>query len=319
METARRVQAHLLPPPEVRLGCVQVAGRSLPSGPVGGDVYDVRLLADDRVGVLVVDLSGHNVAAALHTAMVRAIVWREAEQADGPGEVLARLNERLCQDLPDEHFATAFFGWFDLRSSRLRYANAGHPPALLRQSTGHSRELGPTMSLLGILPDLLGSEAAVEVGPGSRLLVYTDGLTETEGPRGDLWGACELATLLETEGPADPMQLIDRILEQVAAFRGERSQGDDLTVMLAAYDPATATRREEECRSDRGLDSPEPAPYASIIPFAHDGREAVGYDGPVLRCGPSHGRGFSCAHRGGNSLADQSTRRRSEVSITQDS
>ncbi len=285
METARRVQAHLLPPPELRLGCVQVAGRSLPSGAVGGDVYDVQLLPGDRVGVLVVDLSGHNVAAALHTAMVRAIVWREAEQADGPGEVLARLNERLCQDLPDEHFATAFFGWFDLRSNRFRYANAGHPPALLRHATGHSHELGPTMPLLGILPDLLGSEAAVEVGPGTRLLVYTDGLTETIGPQGDLWGTRELATLVETEGPTAPIRLIDRILEQVAAFRGERSQGDDLTVMLAAYGPVSATRgkEEEERRSDRGLDSPELEPYASVTPLAHGGREQTGYDGPVVR------------------------------------
>ena len=143
METARRVQAHLLPPPDLRLGCVHVAGRSLPSGPVGGDVYDVRLLPGGRVAVLVVDLSGHNVAAALHTAMVRAIAWREAEQADGPGEVMARLNERLCQDLPDEHFATGFFGWFDPGSNRLLYANAGHPPALLQDAAGPLASWGP--------------------------------------------------------------------------------------------------------------------------------------------------------------------------------
>ena len=99
-------------------------------------------LPGDRVGVLVADLSGHNVAAALHTAMVRAIVRREAEQAASPGEVLARLNDQLVRDLPDEHFATAFLGWFDPHAGRLDYANAGHPPAALREPDGRVHRAG---------------------------------------------------------------------------------------------------------------------------------------------------------------------------------
>ncbi|MHB8879181.1 MAG: PP2C family protein-serine/threonine phosphatase, partial [Myxococcaceae bacterium] len=118
MATAERVQSGLLPSERVRLGGFEFVGRCIQAGPVGGDVYDVRLLPDGRVGLLVADLSGHNVAAALHTAMVRAIVWREAADAACPGEVLSGLNSQLAENLPEEHFATVFFGWLDLRHGR---------------------------------------------------------------------------------------------------------------------------------------------------------------------------------------------------------
>lgn len=237
METARRVQAHLLPPPEFRLGCLEIAGRCLPAGPVGGDIYDVQLLPGDRVGVLVADMSGHNVAAALHTAMVRAIVWREAEHAKTPGEVIVRLNERLCQDLPGEHFATAFFGWFDPSSNRLHYASAGHPSAFLQARAGSPRELEATGPLLGVLSDLPDTDASVEVAPGDRLLVITDGLTETESPEGKQWGTAGIVALLGAEAPAKPRRLVEEIFGRAVAFRREGSQQDDLTVLLATYDP----------------------------------------------------------------------------------
>jgi HAMP domain-containing protein len=93
LDAAHRVQSHSLPPSCFELGGVRIGGRCIQRGPVGGDVYDVRLLPGERVAILVADLSGHDVSAALNTAMLRSIVWREAEQAESPAEVLARLNE----------------------------------------------------------------------------------------------------------------------------------------------------------------------------------------------------------------------------------
>jgi sigma-B regulation protein RsbU (phosphoserine phosphatase) len=237
LEAAHRVQSHLLPPPHLRVGCLEVASRCIQSGPVGGDILDVRLLPGDRVAILVADLSGHDIAAALHTAMLRSIVWQEAEQAKTPGDVLARLNERLCEDLPGGHFATVFFGWFDLHADRLHYANAGHPSALLKSPVGPLRELASTGPLLGVLPDLSDLDASVEVSPGARLLVVTDGLTETRDPGGRLWGADELAPLVAAEGPAEPVRLVEEILRRAAAFRRGGSQEDDVTILLARYDP----------------------------------------------------------------------------------
>jgi serine phosphatase RsbU (regulator of sigma subunit) len=237
LEAAHRVQSHLLPPPHLRVGCLEVASRCMQRGPVGGDVLDVRLLPGDRVAILVADLSGHDIAAALHTAMLRAIVWREAEHATTPGEVLARLNERLCKDLPEGHFATAFFGWFDPLADRLYYANAGHPSALLKPPAGRPRELESTGPLLGVLPDLSDLDASVEVSPGARLLVVTDGLTEARGPMDKLWGSGELTILVAAEESAEPVWLVEEILRRAVAFRQGGPQEDDMTVLLARYDP----------------------------------------------------------------------------------
>jgi serine phosphatase RsbU (regulator of sigma subunit) len=237
LEAAHRVQSHLLPPPHFHLGCLEVAGRCVQKGPVGGDVLDVRLLAGDRVAILVADMSGHDIAAALHTAMVRAIVWREAEQAKTPGEVVARLNELLCRDLPGEHFATAFFGWFDPHANRLHYANAGHPSALLQTPAECLVELASTGPILGLMPDLSKFDASAELKPGSRLLVITDGVTETRAPGGDLFGATELVNLLVGDGACEPNRLVEEILARGVSFRQGEPQQDDVTVLLARYDP----------------------------------------------------------------------------------
>jgi serine phosphatase RsbU (regulator of sigma subunit) len=241
LEAAHRVQSHLLPLPHFHLGCLEVASRCMQKGPVGGDVLDVRLLASDRVAILVADLSGHDIAAALYTAMLRAIVWREAEQVEPPGEVLCRLNQQLCRDLPTGHFASAVFGWFDPAAGRLVYANAGHPPSYLRSPEGQLRELEGTGCLLGLVPEADYSSLAVEIQPGSQLFVYTDGLTEAIDSQGRLWGAGELAALLESSEPEHPERVVDRILERLVQFRGERPQEDDVTAVLAVFAPDPST------------------------------------------------------------------------------
>jgi sigma-B regulation protein RsbU (phosphoserine phosphatase) len=238
LEAARQVQSHLLPPPVFRLGCLEVAGVCIPKGPVGGDVYDVRPLPGDRVGVLIADVSGHNVAAALHTALVRAVVWREAELADSPGEVMARVNERLCHDLPDEHFASAFFGWFDPHSGSFCYANAGHPPAYLRSPRGEIHELTKSSTLLAIVSGVAYESTSVPVESGALLVIYTDGVMETRNPQGVFYGTSELIAKFRSDGPDSPAEALEGMLNRVASFRGGGPQEDDVTLMIARYDPA---------------------------------------------------------------------------------
>jgi sigma-B regulation protein RsbU (phosphoserine phosphatase) len=177
--------------------------------------------------------------------MLRAIVWREAEQADSPGEVLCRLNGQLCRDLPGGHFASAVFGWFDPATGRLLYANAGHPPSYLRSPGEPLRELEGTGCVLGLIPEAEYSSLAVETQPGSQLFVYTDGLTEANDPQGRLWGTEELVALLESSGPERPDRVVDRVLERLMQFRGERPQEDDMTVMLAVFVPVPSNPTQD--------------------------------------------------------------------------
>lgn len=232
LETARKVQDQMLPPAALRLGGVEFAGRCVSKGMVGGDLFDVQLLHDGRVALLVADLSGHDVAAALHTAMLRAIAWREAEAAVSPGEVLAKLNERLGRNLPEEHFATAFLGYYDPGSGVLQYANAGHPPALLRRDEGPVVELGDTGPMLGVVADADYGDEVVEMPPGAWLAVFSDGLTETAARDGRLWGPSGAATIL-AQGAATPTAMLERVAEAAGRHRGGAPPQDDLTIVIA--------------------------------------------------------------------------------------
>jgi serine phosphatase RsbU (regulator of sigma subunit) len=230
LEAAREVQVQMLPPAHLELGCLEVASCSLPRGLVGGDVCDVQLLSGGRVGLLVADLAGHDVAAALHTAMLRAFAWQEAEDLASPGEVLARLNRRLCRNLPGERFATAFFAIYDPTSRVLSWANGGHPPALLRQAP-LTRELEPTGPILGILPEAIYGQGEWTLRAGDRVAIFSDGLTEAPGATGQLWGADGIARILSTDGVGSTERAA-RILEDVSAFRGGAAAQDDVTLLL---------------------------------------------------------------------------------------
>jgi sigma-B regulation protein RsbU (phosphoserine phosphatase) len=184
--------------------------------------------------MLVADLSGHDVSAALNTAMLRSIVWREAEYAKSPGGVLARLNDQLCRDLPSEHFATAVFAWFDTQESRLHYANAGHPSSYLGLLSGSWQELESGGPVLGIIPESDYPSHIIDLVQGSRLFVYTDGVTETRNPQGQFWGTGELLAILETSLSNDPCRVVERVLDAIERFRGNGPQEDDVSLMLAS-------------------------------------------------------------------------------------
>lgn len=270
LEAAREVQAQMLPPPHVELGGLEVVSYSLPRGLVGGDVCDVQLLSGGRVGLLVADLAGHDVAAALHTAMLRAFAWQEAEVLASPGEILSRLNQRLCLNLPGERFATAFFAIYDPGSGRLSWANGGHPPPLLRQGA-LTRELEPTGPLLGILPEAIYGHGECTLTVGDRLAIFSDGVTETQDPAGHLWGADGVACALATEGPRST-ERVTRILDGAAEFRGGSATQDDVTLLLVEVlqvtsspaGPVDNAARRASREGDGGPPAPRASPNASL-------------------------------------------------------
>jgi serine phosphatase RsbU (regulator of sigma subunit) len=168
--------------------------------------------------------------------MLRSIAWREAEHAGSPGEALGRLNEQLCRDLLDEHFASAVLAWIDLANGRLHYANAGHPTSYLEMPSQGWRELESSGLVLGLVSGAEYASLVLELAQGSRLFVCTDGVTEAHDPQGRIWGTHELLSLLESSRSRDPSQVLDRILQRLAQFRNAQPQDDDVTVMLAILD-----------------------------------------------------------------------------------
>jgi sigma-B regulation protein RsbU (phosphoserine phosphatase) len=234
LEIARGIQTSLLPRSAPAIPGHFLAGRNLPSESVGGDYFDFVPLPGGRWAIIVADVSGHGIPAGLVMAGFRAEVRAGLRHHDEPRAVLAEANRTLCGELAPEFFVTAFLGVYSPPSGTLVYTNAGHEPGLLVRQEGvdllHEGGL-----ILGAFPEAEFRQATVHVERGSRLLLYTDGLSEGGDPWGGQLGVEGVVRLLrevESAGtpPAEvPARMLDRA-EAMAALPPD--EADDRTLVL---------------------------------------------------------------------------------------
>jgi serine phosphatase RsbU (regulator of sigma subunit) len=231
LELSRQIQTEMLPHASLRLGAAEIKGLSIPAREVGGDFFNYFALPDGRLALLVGDVSGKGVSAALLMANVQATL-----RARLPLETeLARLADGLDREIdantPRGVYLTLFLGILDVDRGLLRYVNAGHNPQFLLHAAGGIQPLSSTGMPIALYPSQGYSESVVDIGRGDLLFFYTDGLVETENASGDMFGAERLQRLLE----ATHKQGVDRILEEVEtsvrAFRGDAEPFDDATMM----------------------------------------------------------------------------------------
>ena len=200
----------------------------------GGDYYDFAVLADGRLGILVADASGHGASAAVLMAMTRTLLHLVTEHSLAPDLVLARLNREMGRLLPPGWFVTACYAVLDPPSGSLEYSLAGHsPPLVMRAATGSHERLpfsgGP---LLGPFPQVAYESAHALLAPGDALVLYTDGLTETEDPEGRMLGEAAIRSALESAPSLAPDAIRARMLDCVERHRGGAPATDDLTVLV---------------------------------------------------------------------------------------
>jgi sigma-B regulation protein RsbU (phosphoserine phosphatase) len=202
-----------------------VTGHSIPAGSVGGDWYDFVPLSDGRWGLVLADVAGKGTAAALLMAATRGILRSLAEAECSPGEVLTKLNRLLVEDLPPARFVTMIYGVLDPASRTFAFANAGHlPPVLVNEDGARllSTEKGMPLGLtLGSF-----SECTVSLGKGSRLLLYSDGITEATNANDEEYGAHRLMSHLAKSDAS-----LESIFADVHAFTNGTGLYDDATAI----------------------------------------------------------------------------------------
>jgi sigma-B regulation protein RsbU (phosphoserine phosphatase) len=225
-QEAQRIQQALLPKISPYIPGYCVSGFSIPAGAVGGDWYDFIQLEDGRWGIVLADVSGKGMAAALLMSATRGMLRSLAEACCSPSEVLTRLNRLLVQDLPSGKFVTLIYGVFDPKKGQLTFANAGHLPPLVLTKAGPKfveTEAG--------LPLGLGcgefSESTIQLEPEARLVFYSDGITEATDPAGEEFGSEGLRIHLRGQS-GSPQSL----LETVRRFANGRGLADDATVVM---------------------------------------------------------------------------------------
>ncbi len=231
LEVARRIQLSILPAEFPTSQNFQVAARYVPMTSVAGDFYDFIVANDRQAGLLIADVSGHGVPAALIASMVKLAATSQRAQAADPSSFLAGMNTALLGNTQNQ-FVTAAYVHLDSESQELRYSAAGHPPMLLLRQ-GSVQPIEENGLMLAAFDFAKYSNAAHRLEPGDRLLLYTDGIVEAADASGQFFGQNSLSALLCQTSTLSPSEAADRIIASVA--RWAVSQDDDLTVLVCDY------------------------------------------------------------------------------------
>jgi phosphoserine phosphatase RsbU/P len=184
-----------------------------------------------QTGLLIADVAGHGVPAAMIASMVKMAASSQRENVADPGALLSGMNAVLCGNT-QKQFVTAAFVYLDAESGTMRYSAAGHPPMLLLRG-GRVTDVEENGLLLAAFSFATYSTTVHSLEPGDRLMLYTDGIVEAENTGADEFGRDRLGALMLETAQLSPQQAVDRIVEVVQ--RWEKAQGDDLTVLLCDY------------------------------------------------------------------------------------
>jgi sigma-B regulation protein RsbU (phosphoserine phosphatase) len=230
LEIARRIQTSILPEAMPELAGLRIAAHYVPMSEVAGDFYDFLVVDQWRLGVLIADVSGHGVPAALVASMVKVAIAAQTEHAEDPARVMAGLNAVLSGKLQGQ-FVTAAYLFLDLESGTGRYSAAGHPPLLHYRAADRSiDDVVENGLILGIMPFASYQTRALSLGSGDRFLLYTDGVLEAD-QNGEEYGAARVRRVLSQPLSADE---ICRSLGREINDWSQGVAGDDVTIVAVA-------------------------------------------------------------------------------------
>lgn len=231
LELARRIQLSILPGAFPPSRAFAVAARYVPMTSVAGDFYDYLAGDDEQAGLLIADVSGHGVPAALIASMVKMAASSQRALAAEPDRVLAGMNAALYGNT-QQQFVTAAYVHLDARAAVLRYAAAGHPAMMLLREN-EVVEVMENALVLGLLPEVAYTCLEFALRTGDRLVLYTDGLVEASNASDEMLGDGRLMEMVKETAAMTPAQAADTILVRVQGWG--RVQEDDLTVLICDY------------------------------------------------------------------------------------
>jgi len=234
LSIAREIQLTLLPAKLPGSGWFLAAGSSHACFQVGGDYYDVMELSDTMWGVVVVDVSGKGVSAAITTSLLQGAFFATAGRESQLSELMSRINRYLCERLQLRNYATLFYCTVQ-KDGEMRWINAGHCPPLVVRAEGKIELLPASGCPVGLFPAAVFGQEETRLRRGDKLVIYTDGVSEAENPSGQQYGEDRLHALVEKNASASGIKIHQKIIDDVAVFTGEAPQSDDITLVILEY------------------------------------------------------------------------------------
>ena len=235
LNIARDIQQALLPPAMPSEGWFLAAGSSQACFQVGGDYFDVIEIEPDRWGAVLVDVSGKGVSAALLTSLLQGAFFSATSSSHSLSQSVARINRYVSGRSRHARFATAFCVVLQ-RDGALTWVNAGHCAGLLTRASGAVEWLEPTGCPIGLFEEAEFPSKVLQLEPGDRLVIYSDGVSEAASFSNDRYGEQRLGEFVQANRALAPAELHRRLIDEVAAFTQGAEQADDLTVLILGYE-----------------------------------------------------------------------------------
>ena len=255
LDLAKRIQEDMLPtifPPFPERKDFDVYASMIPAKEVGGDFYDYFLIDDDHLCIIMADVSGKGVPAALFMMASKILLKTTAMAIPEPGKILARVNNQICSNNSLEMFVTAWLGILELSTGKLTAANAGHEYPIIRQHGGRYELYRDKHGfVMGGMEGMEYKEYEVLLKPGSEVFLYTDGVTEATSEKNEQFGTKRLLESLNSGLAPELKGVLERVNDAVDVFVGDAPQFDDITMLCLYYAGADATDSSEEQREER--------------------------------------------------------------------
>lgn len=245
LSVARKIQLGLLEKPHFENGAAVIDACMLPAKDVGGDLYDYCTLPDGNICVIIADVSGKGISAALLMSRAITMLRQYAEAGLTPGEILRQYNNRLAEHNPNFLFITTFVAILHPRDGTLTYANAGHNFPYLLSDTLRQLD-GKHGAAAGIFRNVDYPEHTVAMHPGDMLVLYTDGVTEAQNTAGGFFEESRLEALLQKNCGKSGQTMIALLLEEIRIFAGNAQQTDDITILTAQLSATEADDKKDE-------------------------------------------------------------------------
>ena len=239
LSVATRIQASMLPcifPAFENRTEFDIYATMTPAKEVGGDFYDFFLVDDDHLALIIADVSGKGVPAALFMVITKVLLKNSAQSGKSPKEIFEDVNANLCANNPIDMFVTAWMGILEISTGKLICSNAGHEyPALCRANGNYELIRDPHGLVLACMDDSTYQNYELQLSPGDTLYVYTDGVAEAMDSENQLFGTDRMLASLNKNIDAKPVNLLSRVKEDIDAFVGETPQFDDITMLVIRY------------------------------------------------------------------------------------
>lgn len=233
LEIARRIQRNILPKTAPYIEGVELSATNIPAREVGGDFYDYVPVAKNQWGLIIADVSGKGMPAAIFMGLSRTIVRASTTGNKSTQNAMKHANELICRDSTSGMFVTLFYAVLDSIRMKFKYVNAGHnPPFLLRKGANDIISLEATGIPLGVMENIDIREREIDLLPGDMIVLYTDGVTEAINEKEEGFGKERLLKIIQKNRSLAAKEIVEKVQNEILMFAGTQPQYDDITLMI---------------------------------------------------------------------------------------